>query len=279
MAPSSPIPGRELEQFVTIVRRLRRECPWDRKQTHRSLRAGLLEETYEVIDAITRNKPQELREELGDVLLHVILHATIAEQAGAFTLRDVVDGASDKLIRRHPHVFGEGTSRTADEVKQQWETIKLSEGRKSLLEGIPRSLPALARAQRTQGRAASVGFDWKRRKEVWKKVLEEAREFNETLGKSNARHREEEYGDLLFALVNLARFVRIDAEHALAKATDKFTSRFQEIERRLLTQGKDVRSTSFEELDALWDAIKRSRKRTPSRKTKIERNSKHRRTS
>ncbi len=254
-----PAPTREFEQFVTIIRRLRRECPWDRKQTHASLRASLIEEAYEVVESISGKKSEPLKSELGDLLMNILLHATIAEEKGEFTLREVLDEISDKMIRRHPHVFGTARLRTSGEVLKRWEQLKLDEGRRSLLDGIPHSMPALMRARRVQQRAAGVGFDWKHRKDVWKKVAEELREVHETLEHSSRKRREEEFGDLLFALVNYARFLRLDPETALHRATAKFTKRFRGIERELARRGTSVRASSLQEMDAIWNAMKKKR--------------------
>jgi MazG family protein len=256
-APQVPLP--EFSEFVRIVRRLRRDCPWDRKQTHRSLRQGLIEETYEVVEAIDAEDVVLLRQELGDLLLHIVLQATIAEQAGEFTLRDVLDDISRKLVRRHPHVFGRVRVRSAGEVKANWERLKMKEGRTSLLEGIPARMPALLRALRVQQRAARVGFDWKSKEDVWEKVREEIEEARRSLRSRNARTREQEFGDLLFALVNYARFLRIEPEHALRSTIEKFTRRFMYIERQLQRQGKDIHDSTLPELDALWNAAKRTR--------------------
>jgi len=257
MSKAEPAAAREFEQLVTVIRRLRRECPWDRKQTHASLRATLIEEAYEVVESITAKKREPLKSELGDLLMNIILHATIAEEKKEFTLRDVLDEITDKMIRRHPHVFGTTRLRTAGEVLDRWEQLKLKEGRHSLLDGIPRSMPALLRARRVQQRAAGVGFDWKRRKDVWRKAVEEMREVRDTLERSTHRRREEEFGDLLFALVNYARFLGLDAETALHRATTKFTRRFQGIERELGRRGKNVRASSLKEMDAIWNELKK----------------------
>jgi MazG family protein len=254
-----PVPTADLVRFVSIVRRLRRECPWDRRQTHRSIRTHLIEEAYETVDALDRNDLDALRHELGDLLLHVVMHATMAEQAGEFTLRDVVSDISAKLIRRHPHVFGTRKVRSVEEVKRNWEKLKLDEGRTSVLEGIPRHLPALQRALRVQQRASKVGFDWTAREQVWEKVREELEEFRRTLRRASPRRRHEEFGDVLFALVNYARFVNVHPEEALRLTIDTFTKRFTYIERELRAQGKDVRDAGFEEMDRLWNAAKRRR--------------------
>ena len=258
---SAGTPDREFRTFVAIVRRLRKECPWDRKQTHRSLRGGLLEETYEALDALDRRDAKSLAGELGDLLLHVALHATIAEEAGEFTLRGVLSGISAKLVRRHPHVFGTARARSAQAVLGRWEEIKLNEGRHSVLEGIPRHLPALQRALRVQQRASAVGFDWKTRHGALAKVAEEAREFSRA---RSGRAREEEFGDLLFALVNAARFAGVDPERALRGSVDRFTARFRYIERALERKGTRPGATTLAVMDGLWDEAKRREHRSPS---------------
>ena len=255
------IPAADFRRFVRIVRRLRRDCPWDRRQTHRSLRESLLEETYEVIESLDRNRVDELQGELGDLLLHIVLQATIAEQNGEFTLRQVIGDIGKKLIRRHPHVFGNLPVSGAEEVKRNWETLKLAEGRRSYLDGVPKHLPALQRALRLQQRAARVGFDWETSRDVWKKVREETEELRRTLHRSPKRDREEEFGDLLFALVNYARFFRINPETALRGATEKFDSRFRFVERELHRQGKDPRESTLAEMDELWNRAKKRRSR------------------
>ncbi len=251
------IPTDEFQEFVRIVRRLRRDCPWDRKQTHRSLRESLIEETYEVIETLDENDIDELKNELGDLLLHVVLHATIAEQAGEFSLQTVLKRINAKLIRRHPHVFGTVKVKDESEVKRNWETLKMAEGRSSLLDGVPRWMPALQRALRVQQRAARVGFDWSTQEEVWKKVREELEEVRETLGKRNGKRREEEFGDLLVALVNYARFLHVNPEHALRSTIEKFTHRFRHIEDTLGKRGLDIRNSTLEEMDGLWNEAKK----------------------
>lgn len=260
--PATPtVPTKEFELFVTIIRRLRRECPWDRKQTHASLRTSLLEEAYEVVESVTTRDVDALKSELGDLLMNIMLHATIAEQRREFTLREVFDEITDKMIRRHPHVFGTAKARTTRDVLRRWEQIKLAEGRTSLLDGIPRALPALMRARRVQERAAKAGFDWKRRSDVWAKVAEELREVHGTLERGSRRRREEEFGDLLFALVNYGRFLKLDPEHALHRATAKFSRRFRGIEKELSRRGTSVHHASLQEMDAIWNAMKHREKR------------------
>jgi MazG family protein len=254
-----PVPVKEFRSFVGVVRRLRRDCPWDRKQTHRSLRDSLIEETYEVVETLDKNNMAGLRQELGDLLLHIVMHATIAEQSGRFTLAEVFNDVQAKLIRRHPHVFGQARVTKAGEVVSQWERLKLAEGRASVLDGVPRALPALQRARRVQQRASRVGFDWKRRHQVWEKVREEMMEFRNVVRRGTTRRREEEFGDLLFALVNYARFTGVHPEHALRASTNKFIRRFRTMERELRRRGKDIQKTDLAEMDALWDRIKKNR--------------------
>jgi tetrapyrrole methylase family protein/MazG family protein len=254
------IPSEEFRDFVRIVRRLRKECPWDRKQTHRSLRHSLVEETYEVVHALDRGDLKELKSELGDLLLHVIMQATIAEEEGEFTLEEVLRLIREKLIRRHPHVFGSRRVRSAEEVKRNWEKIKMEEGRTSLLDGIPRSMPALQRALRMQQRAAKVGFDWETQQQVWEKVREELEELRVALGRKRPGEREEEFGDFLFALVNYARFISVHPEDALRETVEKFDRRFRYIEQNLRKQGKDIQSVTLGEMDRLWNAAKRRKR-------------------
>jgi tetrapyrrole methylase family protein / MazG family protein len=253
------VPTKDLEKLVKIVRRLRRECPWDREQTHQTIRHSLIEEAYETVEALDQNNLEELKKELGDLLLHVVMHATIAEQAKEFTLKDVVHNITKKLIHRHPHVFGTKQVRTATEVKHQWERLKLDEGRSSVLDGVPKGMPALQRAMRVQERAAKVGFDWKKIENVWDKVLEEAEELQPTLQKRRTKKREEEFGDYLFALVNYARFIHVNPENALRGTIEKFMKRFRYIEQELQKQGKNIHASSLEEMDGLWNEAKRKK--------------------
>jgi MazG family protein len=254
------VPSAEFARYVKIVRRLRKECPWDRKQTHRSLRSGLIEEAYEVVESIEKKNFPGLGKELGDIMLHVLLHAIIAEESGEFSLESLFRESSRKLVHRHPHVFGTVAIRNTAEVLRNWEALKMKEGRKSLLEGVPRHLPALQRAHRIQQRAATVGFDWKKRHQVWEKVREEVEELESAMKRGTKRDREEEFGDLLFSLVNYARFVRVDPEHALRGTIEKFTRRFHYIERKLAERKQDIHKATLEEMDALWNEAKSRRK-------------------
>jgi tetrapyrrole methylase family protein / MazG family protein len=246
-----------IEKFIKIVRRLRKDCPWDREQTHKSLRPSLIEETYEVIEAIDKNNADELKKELGDLLLHIVLHTVMAEEEKSFTLEDVIDSISEKMIRRHPHVFGNAAVKDSQEVKRNWEHIKMSEGRKSVIDGVPRKMPALLRALRIQEKASKVGFDWKKKRDVWKKVDEEIGELADAERSKNLAHIEEEYGDLLFSLVNYSRFIGVNPEFALKGSIDKFSRRFTHIEKELRRRGKSIGAVSMKEMDEIWDAKKK----------------------
>ena len=238
------------------MKELRQKCPWDRKQTHDSLKKYLIEESYEVIDAIEKRNWNELKEELGDLLLQPIFHARLAEEEGHFNIDDVVDHLCKKLIKRHPHVFGEEEAKTAEEVLKNWEKRKLKE-RKSVLEGVPKHLPALMRAEKLQKKAAKVGFDWRNIEEVKEKVLEEWKEFWEALERGNREEIEHEFGDLLFALVNLARFLNIDPEETLQKANERFIKRFSYVEKKVKESGKPWEEFTLEELDHFWEEAKK----------------------
>lgn len=249
-------------EYIEVVRKLRKECPWDREQTHQSIRHSLIEEAYEVVEAIDHKDLDDLKLELGDLLLHVVLHSIIAEEESAFTIENVVSESSAKLIRRHPHVFGDTKVRSSDDVKSNWEKIKLSEGRKSLMDGVPKKMPSLLRAHRLQEKASKVGFDWKRKEDVWQKVVEEIDELHAAERKRSHDHLEEEYGDLLFALVNYARFLRINPESALGRSTKKFAKRFQRIEGEIRKRGKKLEHSTLEEMDAIWNEGKKLEKKS-----------------
>jgi len=254
--------------FVAVVRRLRRECPWDREQTHESVRHLLIEEAYEAVDAIDAADWDELKGELGDLLLHVVFHAEIAETTtGAFTLEDVIRFEMEKLVRRHPHVFGETEVSGTGEVLRNWEQIKQAEragreaARRSVLDGVPRQLPALLRAQRVQEKAAGVGFDFSEAAGAWEKVEEEVRELRALVeGGATAEEREDEFGDVLFALVNYARFSGVTPENALRRTLDKFQRRFQHVEARLAAQDRSFADADLAEMDRYWDEAKGSEK-------------------
>ncbi len=254
-------PESSFEALQEVIARLRAPdgCPWDRKQTHRSLRPYLLEETYEVLDALDREDPEALKEELGDLLLQILMHTQIATEEGEFTMPDVLRTIHRKMVRRHPHVFGDVHVDSAEEVLRNWEQIKQQEAKKegktkSLLEGVGKALPALARAQAVQRKVAEVGFDWDRLEPVWQKLHEELEEVRRA---ENPEERFKELGDAFFALVNLARWYNVDAESALREAVVRFTHRFQEVERRLKERGRSLEKATLEEMDALWEAVKR----------------------
>lgn len=246
-------PIAQFQALWELVRLLRRACPWDREQTHTSLAPLLIEEAYETVEAIRRSDTAELARELGDLLLHVLMHSAIAEEAEEFRLDTLIEQERLKLVHRHPHIFGSATADTAQVVKQRWEQLKLGEGRHSLMEGIPSSLPALLRAQRLQERAASVGFDWSNREEVWRKVEEEFHELRTALDTGPPAQVAAELGDLLFALVNAARFEHLNAEECLQAANDKFVRRFQYIEQRAPGPLSEL---SLAEMDSLWEEAK-----------------------
>ncbi|MBL0322472.1 MAG: nucleoside triphosphate pyrophosphohydrolase [Ignavibacteria bacterium] len=245
-----------LEAFIRLVRILREQCPWDMKQTHASISHLLIEEAYETVDAIEANDDRELSKELGDLLLHVVMHSVMAEQRGAFDLRKVVDNEFQKLVNRHPHIFGDATADTEDAVLQNWERLKMNEGRTSVLDGVPRVLPAALRAQRVQEKAANVGFDWKDRKDVWAKVDEEIAELKVEIENNDIDGTRREFGDVLFALVNAARHEGVIAEDSLHGTTNAFMRRFQHIESRAREAGKDLHTMTLEEMDAYWDEAK-----------------------
>jgi len=257
----------KFKEFVAIVKRLRKECPWDREQTNDSIKHATLEEAHEVIEAIDNNDDEELKKELGDLLLHVVFHSVIAEGDGKFTLDEVIDSITEKLIRRHPHVFGDVKVTDSENVKKNWEALKLQEGRDSVLEGVPENLPALQRAHRLQEKAAKVGFDWEKKSDVWKKVIEEIKEMHEIeklkIQNSKLESEEElnkqlesEVGDVFFALVNYARFLGINPENALRKTNRKFIERFKFVEDKIKENGKSVNESSLAEMDKYWNESK-----------------------
>ena len=247
---------KEFTTFIDITKRLRRECPWDKEQTHASIRHSLIEEAYEVVESIEHNNLDELKKELGDLLLHVVFHANIAEEEKAFTLTDVIEDIAEKLIRRHPHIFGDTKVNGAHEVKQNWEKLKMQEGRESLMDGVPKELPALLRAHRLTDKASKVGFDWEKKEDAWRKVDEEIKELHQIIDGGDKEKIEEEFGDLLFALVNYSRFIDINPENALRRTIDKFIIRFRYIEQQLKIKGRDIHASSLEEMDKLWEEAK-----------------------
>ncbi len=246
------------DRLLTIMNELREQCPWDKKQTLESLRHLTIEEVYELGDAILDNDLEELKKELGDVLLHIVFYAKIGSEKKAFDIADIANSISDKLIHRHPHIYGDVTVENEEEVKQNWEKIKLQEGkgRKSVLEGVPKSLPALVKANRIQDKVAGVGFDWEEPQQVWEKVQEELTEFNEEVKAGNKENMEKEFGDVLFSMINYARFIKVNPENALEKTNKKFINRFQYLEEKARENGKDLSDMSLTEMDVFWEESK-----------------------
>ncbi|MBK8551190.1 MAG: nucleoside triphosphate pyrophosphohydrolase [Ignavibacteria bacterium] len=250
-------PLTEFNDFVDIVKRLRKDCPWDRIQTHLSLRRCLLEETYEVLEAIDENNMPELKKELGDILLQVIFHSNIAEENNDFTLKDVIEFETNKLIERHPHVFGDVKVKDSEEVKRNWEQLKKKEGRKSVIDGIPEELPALLKAFRIQEKASKVGFDWKDEKPVFDKITEEINELRDNVNAGKPiKEIEDEFGDVLFSIVNYSRYLKINPEDALRKTIRKFRERFQKIEKYAEDNNKVLEEMTLEEMDLIWNKAK-----------------------
>ncbi|MBM4157226.1 MAG: nucleoside triphosphate pyrophosphohydrolase [Ignavibacteria bacterium] len=248
----------EFNKFYEIVKRLRKECPWDREQTHKTLRRCLLEESYEVLHSIDEDNKEELKKELGDLLLQIVFHASIAEDENSFTLKELIEEETKKLIYRHPHVFGDTIVSGSEEVKKNWEHFKLKEGRKSVLSGIPDTLPALFKAFRIQEKASKVGFDWKDPAPAFEKVTEEINELKKNIETEKSREDiEDEFGDVLFSLVNYARLVKINPEDALRKTITKFTDRFSKIEEYAILSGKNLEEMTLEEMDEVWNKSKK----------------------
>ncbi len=247
------------EDLVEVVEILRNECPWDRKQTHQSIKDNLIEEAYEAVEAIDNENFEELKKELGDVLLHVVFHSRMAEQTDTFSISDVIYSIQEKLIRRHPHVFGDEVADDEEQVAENWENIKMEEGKKSVLDGIPKQLPALIRAQRMQEKAANVGFDWPEFSQVWDKIEEELQEFKEVLEEGDSQKSREEFGDLLFSLVNAGRFFDLNAEDSLRSTNKKFIQRFQYIEDQLKQENKTLSNATLEDMDKHWNQAKKTK--------------------
>lgn len=250
-------------RLLTIMDELREQCPWDRKQTMESLRHLTIEETYELADAIVDNDLDEIKKEIGDLMLHMVFYSKIGSEKGAFDVGDVLHGICDKLVHRHPHIYGDVEVANEEEVKANWEKIKLKEGnnkKKSVLEGVPRSLPAMVKATRIQDKARGVGFDWDNRDQVWDKVHEELNEFQEAIESGNREEMEAEFGDVLFSMINYSRFVDLDPEMALERTNKKFIARFKFMEAAIREDGKSMSDMNLEELDVYWDKAKEALK-------------------
>ncbi|MCB9206196.1 MAG: nucleoside triphosphate pyrophosphohydrolase [Ignavibacteriales bacterium] len=246
----------KFDNLVKIMRRLRNECSWDSVQTFDSIKSSTLEETYEVIEAIDDKNYDDLKHELGDLLLHIVFHSVIAEDQNLFSINDVIDSISDKLVRRHPHVFSDVAVENNKDIERNWETIKMNEGRESILQGIPKNLPELQKAARMQEKVSKIGFDWDNKEDVWKKVIEEIEEMHESEKLGNKELFEKEMGDVFFALINYSRFLGINAENALRRTNTKFLKRFQYIEKRLKEENKLITNSSLEEMDKYWEESK-----------------------
>jgi len=250
----------QLEAFnrlLDIMDELREKCPWDQKQTLESLRHLTIEETYELADAILENDLDEIKKELGDVLLHIVFYAKIGSEKKAFDIADIANAISDKLIDRHPHIYGDVDVKNEEEVKQNWEKLKLKEGKTSVLEGVPKSLPALVKANRIQDKVAGVGFDWEEPQQVWEKVQEELTELNEEIKAGTIENTEKEFGDVLFSMINYARFIGVNPENALEKTNKKFIKRFQYLEAAAKKEGKELADMSLMEMDVYWNESKK----------------------
>jgi len=243
-------------RLVNIMDELREKCPWDKKQTIQSLRHLTIEETYELADAITSEDWDGIREELGDLMLHIIFYARIGKEEGKFSLEEVIHGICEKLIARHPHIYGDVKVENEEDVKRNWEKLKLKEGKTSVLSGVPVSLPATVKALRLQEKARQVGFEWENGEQVWEKVEEELEELKNAVGSRNQEKTEEELGDVFFSLINYARFLHADPENALEKTNRKFISRFSRMEQEALKQGHDLAHMTLEEMDAIWNRVK-----------------------
>ncbi|RYG48413.1 MAG: nucleoside triphosphate pyrophosphohydrolase [Chitinophagaceae bacterium] len=243
--------------LVKIMDELREKCPWDQKQTVHTLRPLTIEETYELADAITDKDWKGIKEEAGDILLHILFYAKIGTEENKFTLEDVIKGVSEKLVSRHPHIYGDVKVENEEEVKQNWEKLKLKEGKTSVLGGVPRSLPSVVKATRLQEKAKQVGFEWDTREQVWDKVTEEIAELREAELSGDIDKIEDEFGDVLFSMVNYARFLQIDAENALERTNKKFISRFTSMEAKAMQEGKALADMTLGEMDAIWNSIKK----------------------
>jgi MazG family protein len=250
--------AKEFTRLVQIMEELREKCPWDKKQTIETLRHLTIEETYELADAITDRDWKGIKEELGDMLLHIVFYAKIGSEQNEFTLQEVINGVCEKLIVRHPHIYGDVTVKDEEEVKQNWEKIKLREGKKTILGGVPKSLPAMVKAMRLQEKSKTVGFEWEDKAQVWDKVTEELQELQEAIAAGNQDSIEDEMGDVFFSLVNFARFLQVDSENALERTNRKFMKRFNGMEKAAQEENKSLHDMTLGELDVLWNKMKQA---------------------
>lgn len=246
-----------IDRLLTIMNELREQCPWDRKQTLQSLRHLTIEETYELGDAILDNDLEEVKKELGDLLLHIVFYAKIGSETNDFDIADVANGICEKLISRHPHIYGDVDVENEEDVKRNWENLKLKEGKKSVLEGVPRSLPALVKASRIQDKVAGVGFDWEEPHQVFEKLQEELAELQEEVEARDQEKIEAEFGDVMFSMINYARFLKVDAESALERTNKKFIKRFQYLEQKAKENNKALQDMTLREMDVFWEEAKK----------------------
>jgi MazG family protein len=249
--------GNGINRLINIMNELREKCPWDKKQTIHTLRQQTIEETFELADAITDKDWQNIKEELGDLLLHIVFYSKIAEEEKQFSLKEVINDICEKLIKRHPHIYGSVKVNDEEDVKRNWEQIKLSEGKKSILSGVPKSLPAMVKAMRLQEKAKQVGFEWETKEQVWKKIEEEKNELLDAVKDGNNKYIEEEAGDLFFSVINYVRFLQVDAENALELTNKKFIKRFTLMEELAAQNGHNLVDMSLQEMDAMWNEIKK----------------------
>ncbi len=245
------------DRLLTIMDELRAQCPWDKKQTMETLRHLTIEETYELGDAILDKDLEEVKKELGDVLLHIVFYSKIGSETNDFDIADVCNGICEKLIHRHPHIYGDVKVENEEDVKRNWENLKLKEGKTSVLEGVPKSLPALVKASRIQEKVAGVGFDWEEPHQVWEKVEEELQEFKDEVKAGNSDAMESEFGDVLFSMINYARFLKINPENALERTNKKFTKRFQYLEAKAKSLNKNLKDMTLGEMDVFWEESKK----------------------
>lgn len=243
-------------RLVEIMQELREKCPWDRKQTFETLRKLTIEETYELADAIIEGNMPEIKKELGDLLLHIVFYANLGSEQDAFTIKDVLDGINEKLVFRHPHVFGETQVKDEEEVKVNWEQLKQKEGEKPLLSGVPKSLPAMVKSNRIQEKVRSVGFDWDHKEQIWEKIEEELAELKEEVTSKHPENIEKEFGDFMFSIINAARLYGVEPENALEKTNRKFMKRFNYLEARTISKGKSLYDMNLDEMNRIWEEAK-----------------------
>ena len=250
------------ERLLKIMDELREQCPWDKKQTMESLRHLTIEETYELTDSIIENQPDKIKKELGDLLLHIVFYAKIASETDLFDIKDVIDSLCEKLIHRHPHIYGDVKVTSDEDVKKNWEQLKLKEGNNSVLEGVSKSIPAMIKAMRIQEKARAAGFDWENKSQVWDKVTEELQEFKDETTKENldSKRIEDEFGDLIFALINYSRFIDVNPDEALERTNLRFINRFKYLEAKAMENGQELTKMTLEEMDVYWNEAKRLEK-------------------